>query len=105
AMYLTLDDAAVLDAAVNSPQDFILNLGVESPPAGAPKAKPRCAILDEVQLAPGIFRAIKLVVDRSRRPGMFILTGSANIFLLPKISESLAGRIQIVTLWPLAQTE
>lgn len=108
AMYLTLDDAAVLDAAVNSPQDFILNLGVESPSAarnGAPSAKPRCAILDEVQLAPGIFRAIKLVVDRSRRPGMFILTGSANIFLLPKISESLAGRIQIVTLWPLAQTE
>jgi uncharacterized protein len=59
----------------------------------------------EVQLAPDIFPALKLSVDRNRQPGRFLLTGSANILLLPRLSESLAGRMEILTLWPLSQGE
>jgi predicted AAA+ superfamily ATPase len=54
---------------------------------------------------PEIFRAIKLAVDRRRNTGSFLLTGSANVMLLPKLSESLAGRMEIVSLWPLSQGE
>jgi len=92
ATYLTLDDAANLSSASIEPQDFIVSLPVP-------------AVIDEVQLAPEIFRAIKLVVDQNRQPGMFLLTGSADVLLLPRISESLAGRMQIVPLWPLSQGE
>jgi len=62
-------------------------------------------ILDEVQKAPELFPAIKREVDRKRRPGRFLLTGSANVLLAPKVSESLAGRIELLTLWPLSQGE
>jgi hypothetical protein len=61
--------------------------------------------LDEVQRAPGLFPAIKASVDKDRRSGRFLLTGSANVLLLPKLSESLAGRMEILTLWPLSQAE
>lgn len=90
--YLTLDDAGVLSAATTDPQGFLA--GLEGP-----------VVLDEVQRAPGLFPAIKAAVDRDRTPGRFLLTGSANVLLLPRISESLAGRVQIVTLWPLSQGE
>jgi uncharacterized protein len=62
-------------------------------------------IIDEVQKAPELFNAIKFVVDNNRLPGKFLLTGSANVFLLPKICESLAGRMEILPLWPLSQGE
>lgn len=62
-------------------------------------------VLDEVQHAPGLFPAIKAAVDRDRKPGRYLLTGSANVLLLPKLSESLAGRMEILTLWPLSQSE
>jgi len=62
-------------------------------------------ILDEVQRVPDLFPAIKLEVDRNRQPGRFLLTGSANVMLLPTLSESLAGRMEIHTLWPLSQGE
>jgi predicted AAA+ superfamily ATPase len=62
-------------------------------------------ILDEVQHAPDIFPAIKISLDRDRRPGRFLLTGSANILFVPRVSESLAGRMEILTLWPLSQGE
>src|SRR6185503_4495062 len=62
-------------------------------------------VIDEVQRAPGLFRAIKRSVDADRRPGRFLLTGSANVLLLPKLSESLAGRMEMVPLWPLSQAE
>lgn len=92
ARYLTLDDATLLAAATEDPAGFLSRF------AGP-------VILDEVQRAPGLFRAIKLAVDRNRQPGRFLLTGSANVLLLPNLSESLAGRMEILTLWPFAGTE
>jgi predicted AAA+ superfamily ATPase len=62
-------------------------------------------ILDEVQRVPEVFVAIKSLVDRERTPGRFLLTGSSNVLLLPKLSESLAGRMEVLTLWPLSQGE
>ncbi|MBK7329289.1 MAG: ATP-binding protein [Dehalococcoidia bacterium] len=90
--YLTFDDVVTAAAAHADPQGFI----------GALR---RPAILDEVQLVPEIFRAIKYHVDRDRRPGSFILTGSANVLLLPNLSDTLAGRMEVLTLWPLSQGE
>ena len=90
--YATLDDATVLASALRDPQGFLA--GFDGPVA-----------LDEVQREPALFPAIKLLVDRNRQPGRFLLTGSADIMLLPKISESLAGRMQIITLWPFSQGE
>ncbi len=92
ARYITLDDPAVLAAAGASPHDFIARL---DPPVA----------IDEVQLVPELFRAIKRAVDAERKPGRFLLSGSSNVLLAPKLSESLAGRMEILTLWPLSQGE
>ena len=92
ARYLTLDDAAVLAAARDNPTGFLA--GLEGP-----------VVLDEVQRAPELFLAMKAEVDRESQPGRFLLTGSANVLLLPRLAESLAGRIQILTLWPFSQGE
>ena len=92
AEYFTLDEAAVLRAALTDPDGFIAGL-------------PDRVILDEVQRAPDLFRAIKLAVDMRRQPGRFLLTGSANALVLPKVSESLAGRMEVLTLWPFSQGE
>lgn len=90
--YVTLDDATQLAAARSDAKGFLLGLGDR-------------AVIDEVQKAPELFPAIKMSVDQDRRPGRFLLTGSANVLLLPQISESLAGRMEILTLWPLSQGE
>jgi predicted AAA+ superfamily ATPase len=66
---------------------------------------PDAVTLDEVQRAPGVLPAIKMSVDQDRRPGRFLLTGSANLLLLPSVSESLAGRMEIVHLHPLTEAE
>ena len=92
ARYLTLDDAGVLAAARGDPSGFIT--GLEG-----------SVVLDEVQRAPELFLAIKASVDRDRSPGRFLLTGSADVMLLPDLSESLAGRMEVLTLWPLSQGE
>lgn len=92
ARYLTLDDAATLSAARADPSGFIA--GLDGP-----------IVLDEVQGAPELFPAIKMAVDRRRVAGRFLLTGSANVLTLPRLSESLAGRMEILTLWPLSQGE
>lgn len=92
ARYLTLDDLGVLSAIKADPAGFLA--GLEGP-----------VILDEIQRAPELFVAIKAEVDRNRRPGRFLLTGSANVLLLPRLSESLAGRMEILTLWPLSRGE
>jgi hypothetical protein len=92
AKYITFDDTSVLSAALNNPSDFISEYSEN-------------LVIDEVQRAPEIFLAIKSYVDRNRTAGKFILTGSANALLLPKISESLAGRMEILRLFPLAQNE
>lgn len=90
--YLTLDDPAVLAAAKADPFGFIATF-----------EQPVC--LDEVQRAPELFLAIKAEVDKDRKPGRFLLTGSANVLMLPQIADSLAGRMEIIELWPLAQSE
>jgi len=92
ARYLSLDDAAVLSAASADPQGFVS--GFTGP-----------VVLDEAQRVPELFPAIKREIDKNREPGRFLLTGSADVLLLPKISESLAGRLEILTLWPLSQGE
>ena len=92
APYITLDDGAALTAAQHDPDAFISGL-------------PDSVIIDEVQRAPELFPAIKSSVDKKRRPGRFLLTGSANALLLPKLSESLAGRMEILPLWPFSQGE
>lgn len=90
--YLTLDDAVVLNAAKSDPAGFINGL------QGA-------VTLDEVQRVPELFLAIKAAVDRQRQPGRFLLTGSANVLLLPGIADSLAGRMEVLSLWPLSSAE
>lgn len=90
--YLNLDDPTQRAAAVADPVGFVQDL-------------PQRTIIDEVQHAPALFAAIKTVVDRDRRPGRFLLTGSANVLLLPKLADSLAGRMEVIRLFPLAQVE
>lgn len=90
--YLTLDDAAVLSAATSDPAGFI-------------DALQGSVTLDEVQRAPALFLAIKAAVDRQRTPGRFLLTGSANVLLLPHVADSLAGRMEVLSLWPLSSAE
>ncbi len=92
ARYLSLDDLGVLDAARRDPVGFIES--VEGP-----------LVVDEIQRAPELLLPIKAAIDRDRRPGRFILTGSAQVMLLPRVSESLAGRIEVHTLWPFSQAE
>jgi predicted AAA+ superfamily ATPase len=85
--------------------DDVARGAAEADPAGFVAELPERTILDEVQRVPALFAAIKTLVDRKRVPGRFILTGSANVFLVPKLSDSLAGRMQILRLHPLAQCE
>ena len=85
--------------------DDVARSGAEADPAGFVADLPERTILDEVQRAPAIFAALKTTVDRRRAPGRFMLTGSANVLLVPKLSDSLAGRMQILRLHPLAQGE
>ena len=92
ARYLTLDDATTLAAAQSDPQGFLA--GFEGP-----------IVIDEIQRAPELFLAIKAQVDRDRRPGRYLLTGSADVLLLPHLAESLAGRMEILTLCPFSQGE
>jgi len=92
APYITFDNATILAGARRDPAGFLSDLG--SP-----------AILDEVQRAPELFLEIKTVIDRDRTPGRYLLTGSANVLLLPQLSESLTGRMEILTLWPFSQGE
>ena len=89
--YITLDDDTALAAA-------------RSDPAGLLRGVDR-ATIDEVQRAPDLLRAIKRTVDENRQPGRFLLTGSSNLMTVPTVSESLAGRMEIVSLLPLAQAE
>ncbi|MBN1482078.1 ATP-binding protein [candidate division KSB1 bacterium] len=92
AHYLSLDDLTTRSAAMTDPNGFLQ--GYKDP-----------IVLDEVQLVPELFPAIKKMVDENRRPGRFLITGSANVLTLPRISESLAGRLALFTLYPLSQGE
>lgn len=90
--YFSLDDEATRAFAATDP-------------AGFAAALPARAVIDEIQRAPALLRALKLIVDRERRPGRFVLTGSANLLLLPDLGDSLAGRMEILQLEPLTQAE
>ncbi|BDP42612.1 hypothetical protein DAETH_25810 [Deinococcus aetherius] len=92
AAHFTLDDLSVLDAARRDPVGFVRDL-------------PSPALLDEIQRAPELLLPIKASVDRDRQPGRFVLTGSANVLTLPRVADSLAGRVSLQHLWPLSQGE
>ena len=89
--YRTLDDFDILERAREAP-DFLL------------QDSPRLTI-DEVQRFPSLLQRIKRVVDRGRRPGQFLLTGSSNLLLMRRVSETLAGRAIYLNLWPLTESE
>jgi len=91
-IYVTFDDANILAAATEDPVGFVDRL-------------PKRVILDEVQRVPELFTALKREIDRDRLAGRFLLTGSANVLLAPRLSDSLAGRMEILRLYPLAQCE
>ena len=88
--YFTLDDVGVLDQAERNPDSLLA-------------ARP--VILDEVQRAPQILLAVKRAVDTLRRPGDFILTGSANLLLMKHVADTLAGRAIYLDLRPFCPTE
>ena len=97
AEYVTFDSTTQMAAAANSPESYL-------------KERKGALIIDEVQLVPEIFRALKVVVDELRLDhpklkGRFLLTGSANIMALPKLSDPLVGRMSVLTLYPLAASE
>jgi predicted AAA+ superfamily ATPase len=92
ARYVTLDSGLSLAAASEDPAGFL---------AGSE----RTLVIDEVQRVPDLLLAIKASVDADRRPGRFVLTGSADVLTLPRVAETLAGRIEILRLWPLSQAE
>ena len=89
--YLTLDDPATLAAARSDPAGFVRGL--------------KQAVIDEVQRAPDLLLAIKESVDKDPTPGRFLLTGSTNLMAMPMVADSLAGRLEVITLLPFAQAE
>ncbi|MDQ8187682.1 ATP-binding protein [Pelagicoccus sp. SDUM812002] len=91
-LFVSLDDAAYLKLAQEDPQGFLAELPDE-------------VTIDEVQRAPGLTLAIKRSVDHDRRPGRYILTGSANLLQLPTLADSLAGRMETLQLHPLTESE
>lgn len=90
--YVSFDDDTQRAAAQNDPVGFVAEL-------------PTKVVLDEVQRVPGLFTSLKAAVDMRRRSGRFILTGSANVLLVPKLADSLAGRMEVLRLHPLSQAE
>ncbi len=89
--YVTLDDQTTLDAARTDPVGFVRELDK--------------AVIDEIQRAPELLLAIKKSIDDDYRPGRFLLTGSANVLTLPRIADSLAGRMETLHMLPLARVE
>ena len=87
--YRTLDDFATLVAARSNPESLLA----------------KAAILDEVQRCPELLVALKMNVDEQRRPGRFLLSGSANLALLGHVTETLAGRAGYFTLHPMTRRE
>ena len=89
--YLTLDDELTLLSAREDPVGMIRSLDR--------------AVIDEIQRAPQLLLTIKKSIDEDRRPGRFLLTGSANLMTLPTVADSLAGRMETLSLLPLSQSE
>ena len=91
-VYISFDDDVARTAAESDPAGFVAGLGER-------------VILDEVQRVPTLFSALKREIDTRRTPGRFLLTGSSQVLLIPALSDSLAGRMEILRLHPLAQGE
>jgi hypothetical protein len=89
--FFSCDDLDVLDMARRDPEALVGGVGAVT--------------LDEVQREPQLLLAVKRAVDRRRRPGQFLLTGSANLLLMQGVGESLAGRASYLTLWPMTRRE
>jgi len=92
ARYVTLDQRTTLDAALLDPDGFVRELGTP-------------VVIDEIQRAPDLLRALKLQIDRDRKPGRYLLTGSANLLGLDAIPETLAGRMAVHRLHPFSFSE
>lgn len=90
--YVSFDEPAELAAAQADPAGFVEALGDR-------------VVLDEAQRAPEIFLPIKASVDRDRRSGRFLLTGSANPLFIPAVADALVGRMEVLTLWPFSGVE
>jgi len=90
--YLSLDEAVYATNAVLDPVGLLTFTSQQK-------------TIDEVQRVPGLLQTIKTLVDRHRLPGHFLLTGSANLLLMPNLSDSLAGRVEYVYLHPLTDAE
>lgn len=90
--FVTLDDATILSAATRNPSSFLEGLD-------------KHVVIDEIQRVPELLLGIKKLVDQDRKGRRFILTGSADVLALPKLADSLAGRMHIYNLWPLSQAE
>lgn len=91
--YVSLDDPDVLNVALDDPYGFVT--GFDTP-----------LVIDEVQRAGDpLIRALKIAVDRDPTPGRYLLTGSSRFLTVPTITESLAGRVRLIDLWPLSQGE
>ena len=90
--FVSLDEHNFYQTAGADPDGFVASL-------------PEAVTLDEVQRVPALLSAIKRAVDEDRRPGRFLLTGSANLLLVPTVSESLAGRMELAQLHPLTEPE
>lgn len=85
--------------------DDVQRAAAQADPVGYVADLPERAVLDEVQRVPELFTSLKAAVDVRRTPGRFILTGSANVLLVPRLADSLAGRMEILRLHPLSQAE
>lgn len=98
ATYCTLDTPGHVAAALDAPYEFL-------------HAQPKPLILNEIQQAPSLFRALKRYVDERRaqhphdQKGKVLLTGSANLMILPKLADAMVGRMGIETLYPLSAPE
>ena len=90
--YVSLDDVELAEEAQTRPRQFLERMGMP-------------LLIDEVQYAPALFRAIKQKVDENRHPGMFWMTGSQRFHLMKGVSDSLAGRLGILELDSMSQWE
>lgn len=90
--YVNLEEKDIREFAVDDPRGFLNSLGF-------------CAVIDEAQYAPDLFSYIQSVVDERDKPGMFVLSGSKSFLMMKNISQSLAGRVGILSLLPFSDTE
>lgn len=95
--FITLDDASFLEAIDADPEGQLASLTADL--SDAP------LIIDEAQRSKKLALAIKRIVDKDRRKGQFVLTGSSNVFTTTEVADSLAGRMRTLKLWPLSVAE